>query len=69
MKILDTLNLICDVGGMYDLATHRFDHHQRSFDTCWEPGEFHDIKLSSAGLIYKHFGKEIIKNATKEIWN
>lgn len=27
------------------------------------------MKLSSAGLIFKHFGKEVVRNATKETWD
>lgn len=25
-------------------------------------------KLSSAGLIYRHFGKEVVANAVKQVW-
>jgi uncharacterized UPF0160 family protein len=35
----------------------------------WEEGKHHNIKLSACGLVYKHFGKEIVKNATKQCWN
>ena len=45
------------MGGEYNPTTHRYDHHQRTFNTTF-PGR--DTKLSSAGLIYLHFGKEII---------
>jgi len=27
------------------------------------------VKLSSAGLIFKHFGREVVRNATKETWD
>jgi|TARA_B110000208_G_C11701145_1_gene405887 urease accessory protein len=47
-----------DVGGTYDNATLRFDHHQRTFDAFF-PGRS-VTKLSSAGLIYKHYGREVI---------
>jgi len=44
---------------VYDPANHRYDHHQRSFtDTL----EGFNTKLSSAGLVYKHFGRAIIEN-------
>jgi len=52
-----------DVGAVYDPNIHRYDHHQRGFMQTFDKD--HAIKLSSAGLIYKHFGKEVIKN----IWN
>jgi uncharacterized UPF0160 family protein len=53
--------LVCDVGAVYDPATLRFDHHQREFTDFFSPS-FQNSKLSSAGLIYKHFGKEILTN-------
>eukprot|EP00455_Lapot_gusevi_P049474 TRINITY_DN7021_c0_g1_i3.p1 TRINITY_DN7021_c0_g1~~TRINITY_DN7021_c0_g1_i3.p1 ORF type:complete len:377 (-),score=91.50 TRINITY_DN7021_c0_g1_i3:74-1069(-) len=56
--LLESLPVICDVGGVYDPARHRYDHHQRGFDQTFD--EKHHTKLSSAGLIYKHFGREII---------
>ncbi|CAH0478523.1 unnamed protein product [Peronospora belbahrii] len=49
---------VVDVGGVYDPETLRFDHHQRSFTGAFDQ---RDIKLSSAGLVYKHFGREIIQ--------
>ncbi|KAF9581986.1 hypothetical protein BGW38_000809 [Lunasporangiospora selenospora] len=55
---LDTCDIVVDVGGVYDTTKHRYDHHQRGFTEVFG-GKF-DTKLSSAGLVYKHFGKEII---------
>lgn len=54
-----------DVGGEYDPKSLRFDHHQRSFDLTLssirpELVRNKEIKLSSAGLIYAHFGLEVI---------
>jgi len=77
------LQLLCDVGGTYEEDKLRFDHHQRSFNTVWEKPAKQNavkeepkaeaeveagIKLSSAGLIFKHFGKEAIYNATFQVW-
>jgi len=61
----------CDVGGTYEPEKQRFDHHQRSFEEIWRKGDakLPEIKLSSAGLIYRHFGHEIIKNAVKGVWD
>jgi uncharacterized UPF0160 family protein len=50
-------DMAVDVGAIYDPSTHRYDHHQRSFQETW-PNYL--TKLSSAGLIYKHFGKRAI---------
>jgi len=43
---------------VYDLSKDRYDHHQRGFDEVFGHGFV--SKLSSARLIYKHFGLEII---------
>lgn len=48
-----------DVGAVYDPETRRYDHHQREFDGVLEG---YETKLSSAGLVYKHYGKDIIKS-------
>ncbi len=55
--LLQTCHTVVDVGGEYDAAAHRYDHHQRTFDTTF-PNR--PTKLSSAGLVYMHFGKAII---------
>lgn len=52
-----------DVGSEYDPVTNRYDHHQRSFvDTL----DGFSTKLSSAGLIYKHFGRAILASLIKD---
>nr|XP_019012834.1 uncharacterized protein I206_02330 [Kwoniella pini CBS 10737]OCF51615.1 hypothetical protein I206_02330 [Kwoniella pini CBS 10737] len=59
---LEPLDIVVDVGGVYSPEKHRYDHHQREFTEVFGHGGFDKIKLSSAGLVYKHFGKEIIAN-------
>jgi uncharacterized UPF0160 family protein len=56
--VLDTMDAVLDVGGIYDPATDRYDHHQRGFEQAFGHGFV--TKLSSAGLVYKHYGEEII---------
>jgi uncharacterized UPF0160 family protein len=56
-KILETCHTVVDVGGEYDASANRYDHHQRTFNTTF-PNR--PTKLSSAGLVYMHFGKAII---------
>ncbi|RKP14517.1 GAMM1 protein [Piptocephalis cylindrospora] len=51
-------DVVVDVGGEYDFSKLRFDHHQRGFEETFD--EKHSIKLSSAGLIYKHYGKRVV---------
>ncbi|XP_073130669.1 uncharacterized protein [Henckelia pumila] len=62
-QVLDTLDAVLDVGGVYDPAKDRYDHHQKGFDEVF--GHGFNTKLSSAGLVYKHFGKEIIAKELK----
>ena len=60
-EILKTCHTVVDVGAVYDENARHFDHHQREFNTTF-PG--HSTKLSSAGLVYVHFGKDIISSVT-----
>ncbi|KAK3682154.1 metal-dependent protein hydrolase [Podospora appendiculata] len=55
--LLATCHTVVDVGGEYDAAANRYDHHQRTFATTFPARA---TKLSSAGLVYMHFGKEMI---------
>lgn len=55
--ILDQCDIVVDVGAEYESGNHRYDHHQRGFDHTMEG---YNTKLSSSGLIYKHFGKRVI---------
>lgn len=64
-KQLSNCDIVVDVGGIYDHERLLFDHHQKSFDVTMKtifPDKPFDIKLSSAGLIFAHFGHEIIAN-------
>ncbi|KAF8898711.1 GAMM1 protein [Infundibulicybe gibba] len=61
--ILDTCDIVVDVGAVYDESKQRFDHHQRGFTEVF--GHGFTTKLSSAGLVFKHFGKEVIANRTQ----
>lgn len=68
--LLNEMDIVCDVGAIYDHEKKRYDHHQRSFNTFWnDKTEEKGIKLSSAGLIYKHYGREVLANILKEVWN
>ncbi|KAI9801370.1 MAG: hypothetical protein M1825_003349 [Sarcosagium campestre] len=57
--VLSTCHTVVDVGGEYNPSSNRYDHHQRTFKTTFPDCE---TKLSSAGLVYLHFGKQIIAN-------
>lgn len=49
--VLDTCDIVVDVGAVYDESKQRFDHHQRGFEEVF--GHSFVTKLSSAGLVYK----------------
>ncbi|KAF5734967.1 UPF0160 protein [Tripterygium wilfordii] len=59
-QVLEGLDAVLDVGGVYDPSHDRYDHHQKGFEEVF--GHGFSTKLSSAGLVYKHFGKQIIAN-------
>lgn len=63
-------NFIVDIGKVYDPEIGLFDHHQKpfvmSFDGRTEPEDDDDIPMSSCGMVYKQFGKELL---LKEIGN
>ncbi|KIM66170.1 hypothetical protein SCLCIDRAFT_354334 [Scleroderma citrinum Foug A] len=61
--VLDKCDIVVDVGSVYDPQKNRFDHHQRGFQEAF--GHGFTTKLSSAGLVYKHFGKQIIASEVK----
>uniref|UniRef100_A0A915KGH7 RRM domain-containing protein n=1 Tax=Romanomermis culicivorax TaxID=13658 RepID=A0A915KGH7_ROMCU len=67
-QLLKKCDVVVDVGGEYDPSSMRFDHHQRSFNLSLKSIESDlkfETKLSSAGLIYAHFGREIIREVLK----
>ncbi|XP_028577359.2 MYG1 exonuclease [Podarcis muralis] len=64
-QLLSECDVVVDVGGEYDPQKHRYDHHQRSFGESMhslKPDKPWQTKLSSAGLVYTHFGSEILAN-------
>jgi uncharacterized UPF0160 family protein len=71
MSILDTCDVVVDVGGVYNPKTYRFDHHQRGFEdtlTSVRPdlAKKNTIKLSSAGLVYAHYGLDVIEQILQQ---
>ena len=59
-------HVVVDIGGVYEPSNFRFDHHQRDFTGTMKSlaGGKGDTKLSSAGLVYLHFGKDVIAEMT-----
>lgn len=62
--IINQTHIAIDVGQIYDPSTGRFDHHQSSFKETFDNKTA--VILSSAGLIYKHYGKLLIDKFCKE---
>lgn len=60
-KLINLADIVIDVGGTYNPATNRFDHHQ-----IGGAGEEYGIKLSSFGLLWEKFGKEIVSLFCKQ---
>ena len=65
---LDPLNIVIDVGGTYDHSKLRYDHHQRGYDERFPFPRMGTLvpeprctKLSASGLVYLHYGKEVIQ--------
>uniref|UniRef100_UPI00358E71CE MYG1 exonuclease isoform X2 n=1 Tax=Myxine glutinosa TaxID=7769 RepID=UPI00358E71CE len=62
-ELLAACDVVVDVGAEYDPSRHRYDHHQRDFSECMNslwPSKPWKTKLSSAGLIFLHFGEQVL---------
>lgn len=57
-EIIETGDIVFDIGNSYDPELNRFDHHQKGKAGARDNG----IYYASAGLIWKHFGKELCSN-------
>jgi uncharacterized UPF0160 family protein len=54
-------DIVVDVGQIYDHVSKRYDHHQFPDSTGHvETWTNSDIPLSSAGMVWKHYGKDIL---------
>jgi uncharacterized UPF0160 family protein len=65
IEVLKDCDCIVDVGGEYEPSKFRFDHHQPTFNDTFSPK--YKTLLSSAGIVYKHFGQEIITKFCQEL--
>lgn len=63
-QLIGEADIVVDVGSVYDASKHLYDHHQREFNETFS-AKHTTTKLSSAGLIYKHFGKRVIASLLK----
>lgn len=64
LAVLDPLDIVIDVGGVYDHSKLRYDHHQRDYDERFDPktdGTPRCTKLSASGLVYRHYGRDVLQ--------
>ena len=60
--LLDTAQIVFDVGGIYDRAAHRYDHHMRD-----KPLRPNGEPFSSAGLVWRDFGGATVEHFIPQI--
>lgn len=71
-KAISDADIVVDVGAEYNADQLKFDHHQRSFTLTMNSlrgggDEWSDIRLSSAGLIYHHYGERVIAKLLEDL--
>ncbi|GGZ02566.1 MYG1 family protein [Pseudoduganella plicata] len=54
--IIEAADFAVDVGGIWDPATGRFDHHQKGFDGARMSG----VPYASAGLVWREYGPRCV---------
>lgn len=63
-NLLESLEYVCDVGGIYDSSTQRFDHHQSSYEGDLSSAGMLLLHLKNVGIIdndfYSYFNRSII---------
>ncbi|GEM_PF-3042590 len=68
--IINEADIVIDVGGIYDYVKNRYDHHQSTFNEIKKnynnTGVLIEQKLASCGLIWFHFGKQLIDKLKKD---
>jgi uncharacterized UPF0160 family protein len=65
-ELIETADFVVDVGGTWDAATGRFDHHQRGFDGARPAHEVDGktipgVGYASAGLVWTAHGTAYVK--------
>jgi uncharacterized UPF0160 family protein len=58
-QVIEGGDYAVDVGDVYSPERRRYDHHQRGFTQTYN--EHTSIKMSSAGLVFKHHGEEFLE--------
>ena len=65
-ELIDAADFVVDVGGTWDAATGRFDHHQRGFDGARPSGAVDGVVApgvgyASAGLLWSAYGAAYVQ--------
>jgi uncharacterized UPF0160 family protein len=55
--IIAAADFAIDVGGIWDPASGRFDHHQKGFDAARQSG----VVYASAGLVWREYGARCVQ--------
>jgi len=55
-EVWQTCDALVDVGGVYEVESHRFDHHQKGFSERRANG----TPYAGAGLVWKTYGKDYV---------
>lgn len=55
MDVINSADIVYDVGGIYNEENNRFDHHQQEFNEVRENG----IPYAAFGLVWKKWGEEV----------
>lgn len=63
-QVIEDAYVALDVGGIYDNAKLRYDHHQREFT---EVHKGTSVKLAACGLIWRHYGTCLITKLHPEL--
>ena len=64
-SVLETCDIVIDVGGIYEHEALKYDHHQRDYNEKFTPERC--TKLSASGLVYRHYGKDVIMEYYPEL--
>lgn len=55
--LIDKGDFAIDVGGVWDPASGRFDHHQKGFDVTRQSG----VPYAAAGLVWREYGARCVR--------
>lgn len=58
-SVIETADMVIDVGGMYDPILGRFDHHQPGCDEKYS--DEYIIPMSSIGMVWKEFAYDYLR--------